>query len=67
MDSLYRTRKVLHNFLRVFKTMSNIYDEAFFAKIVNTYHIETSPLICRANQWTSFCMIAVKYFRNKLY
>ena len=36
--------------------MSNIYDEAFFAKIVNTYHIETSPLICRANQWTSFYM-----------
>ena len=21
------------------------------------YHIETSPLICRAYQWTSFCMI----------
>ena len=21
------------------------------------YHIETSPLICRANQWISFCMI----------
>ena len=21
------------------------------------YHIETSPLICKANQWTGFCMI----------
>ena len=23
------------------------------------YHIETSPLICRANQWTGFYMIKV--------
>ena len=23
------------------------------------YHIETSPLICRANQWTGFCMITI--------
>ena len=66
MDSLYRTRKVLHNFLRVFKTMSNIYDEAFFAKIVNTYHIETSPLICRANQWTSFYMIGTSVIVNEV-
>ena len=24
---------------------------------VDTYHIETSPLICRANQWTDFYML----------
>ena len=23
------------------------------------YHIETSPLICRANQWTGFCKIGI--------
>ena len=41
------------------------------------YHVETSLLICRANQWTGFCMItasvmkelkiALKSFKNKFF
>ena len=27
------------------------------AKHSGSYHIETSPLICSANQWTGFCII----------
>ena len=33
------------------------------------YHIETSPLICRANQWTGFYMItasALKGLKHKI-
>ena len=28
------------------------------------YHIETSPLVCRANQWTGFCMITVSVMKE---
>ena len=28
------------------------------------YHIETSPLICRAKQWTSFYMITVSVMKE---
>ena len=28
------------------------------------YHIETSPLICRANQWTGFCMITASIMKE---
>ena len=28
------------------------------------YHIETSPLICRANQWTGFYMIGTSSIRE---
>ena len=28
------------------------------------YHIETSPLICRANQWTGFYMITVSAMKE---
>ena len=28
------------------------------------YHIETSPLICRANQWTGFYMITVSVMKE---
>ena len=31
------------------------------------YHIETSPLICGANQWTGFYKITVKRLRGCLY
>ena len=27
-------------------------------------HIETSPLICRANQWTGFCMIGTSVIKE---
>ena len=27
-------------------------------------HIETSPLICRANQWTGFCMIGTPLMKE---
>ena len=29
-----------------------------------SYHIETSPLICRANQWTGFYMIATSVIKE---
>ena len=28
------------------------------------YHIETSPLICRANQWTGFYMITTSVMKK---
>ena len=28
------------------------------------YHIETSPLICCANQWTGFCMIGTSVMKE---
>ena len=28
------------------------------------YHIETSPLICRANQWTGFYMIRASVMKE---
>ena len=28
------------------------------------YHIETSPLICRANQWTGFYMIGISVIKE---
>ena len=28
------------------------------------YHIETSPLICSANQWTGFCMITASVMKG---
>ena len=28
------------------------------------YHIETSPLICSANQWTGFCMIMASVMKE---
>ena len=28
------------------------------------YHIETSPLICGANQWTDFYMITVSFMKE---
>ena len=28
------------------------------------YHTETSPLICRANQWTSFYMIGTSVMKT---
>ena len=28
------------------------------------YHIETSPLICRANQWTGFYMIKAPIMKD---
>ena len=28
------------------------------------YHIETSPLICRANQWTGFYMIETSVVKD---
>ena len=28
------------------------------------YHIETSPLICKANQWTSFYMIVASVMKE---
>ena len=55
------------------------YDNSFLKMLPKTlnyhfhdggsYHIETSPLICRANQWTDFYMITasvVKELRNFL-
>ena len=29
-----------------------------------SYHIETSPLICRTSQWTGFCMIGVSIIKT---
>ena len=29
-----------------------------------SYHIETSPLICRANQWTGFYMIGTSAMKE---
>ena len=31
------------------------------------YHIETSPLICRANQWTGFYMIGTSTIKELIY
>ena len=31
---------------------------------VDPYHIETSPLICRANQWTGFYMIGTSVMKE---
>ena len=28
------------------------------------YHVETSPLICRANQWTGFYMITASVMKE---
>ena len=48
-------------------TYTKVYSETSFSK--NSYHIETSQLICIANQLTSFFMIPVfteKHFRSDL-
>ena len=28
------------------------------------HHIETSPLICRANEWTGYCMIGASVMKE---
>ena len=42
-------------FRGLFRNLSNIYDWLFHDK--GSYHIETNPLICFANQWIGFYMI----------
>ena len=43
---------------------------AYYVKIIKhfqdggRYHIETSPLICRANQWTGFYMITASVLKE---
>ena len=30
---------------------------------IGSYHVETSPLVCRENQWTGFYMIEICHER----
>ena len=41
----------------LFSTSLTLYDGG-------RYHIETSPLICRANQWTGFYMITASVMKE---
>ena len=43
--------------VRIFPAFSRIR-----AEYGGCYHIETSPLICSANQWTGFYMITASVF-----
>ena len=45
-------KSILHNIL---KGSVNVYIYSFH--VGGPYHIETSPVICRANKWTSFYLI----------
>ena len=43
------------------------FQEQFHFKLFHDgghYHIETSPLICRANQWTGFSMITASVMKE---
>ena len=46
------------------KTWSANFDMILLFHVGGPYHIETSPLICSANQWADFCMIETSVMKE---
>ena len=53
-------------FLSIWKVLSTFHLNPIGAFLFNSfrYHVETSPLICRANQWTGFYMITASVMKE---
>ena len=56
-------KRVLNTFLLGTKPVKNFTFDSF---MTGTYHIDTSLLICSANQWTGFYMIETSVMKKLL-
>ena len=51
------------------RTSSNVESARLIEPILlfhdgDPHHLETSPLVCKVNQWTGFCMIGASVMRE---
>ena len=66
---LLESLRIRLSYCNVIRTLSSICDGNFcdssqLSHDGGAYHTETSPLICRANQWTGFNMIGTSVIRE---